>query len=96
VSAWREMLIGRLLDKPESARLFEILEDEQAWLKSELSQVELSRHGQRCEAWFYEAMRAKAEQERERMVEYLRRCVGVGFESYYEHKMSLFLLSQMR
>jgi hypothetical protein len=96
LTAWREMLIGRLVGAPQSEELERTLEDDQAWQKSDLTLLPDSRRGLRCEFWFYEAMRYKAQgqQGQSGMHECLRRCVETGFAAYWEHAMATFLLSQ--
>jgi hypothetical protein len=93
-SAWREMLVGRVLGRVSESDLFGKIEDEGAWKQSDLFHLPVPRRGLLCEAWFYEAMRAKAEGQAERMRDCLRRCLAVGYTSYYEHAMAMFLLAQ--
>lgn len=95
-SAWREMLIGRFMGAPESARLFDLVQHEEAWKKSELSHLAEPLRGQLCEAWFYDALIARANGSPERMRESLRRSIETGYLSYYEYGMAVFLLSQVQ
>ena len=92
-SAWREMLIGNFLGRNESAGLFPTVTDQAKWDKSDLSQLPVLRRGLECEAWFYEAMRARAHGERERMLESLRQCEKTGMKPYWEYQFSVFLLA---
>jgi N-glycosylase/DNA lyase len=93
-SVWREMLVGRVAGRISENELFSALEDEEAWRRSALFQLPVPRRGLLCEAWFYEAMLAKAEGRTDRMRECLRHCISIGYTAYYEHAMALFLLRQ--
>jgi hypothetical protein len=94
-SAWREMLIARFKDAPEAAGLLEVVESEGRWKNSPLAQLPMPQRAQRCEAWFYEAMRAKARGDTNRMVYALKKCVAAKFIAYEEHQMATYLLKQM-
>jgi tetratricopeptide (TPR) repeat protein len=93
--AWREMLVWGFKDEARSKKLLETLEDEEKWKASKLSQLPNSLRGQRCEAWFYAAMRAKASGQADTVRQCLRKCVAVGMKEYYEHAMAVCLLRQM-
>lgn len=95
MSAWREMLIGRFKNDPQSNRIFEVIEDDGKWRASGLSQLPVSRRGQRCEAWFYEAMRAKRNGQLDYMRDCLKKCLRAGVQAYDENGMAAFLLRQM-
>ena len=96
VSVWREMLIGRFEGAVQDAQMFGVLGSEDAWRKSDFAYLSVSRRGLLTEAWFYEAMRAKAEGDEPRMREDLRRCVEIGYSSYLEHDIATYLLSERR
>jgi hypothetical protein len=92
-SAWREMLIGRFVGAKASDGLFTTLEDRAAWTKSDFANLPSPVEGQRCEAWFYEAMRAKAEGRKDYMRECLNKSVATGYRSYLEFALAKFLLA---
>jgi hypothetical protein len=87
------MLIGSFLEKKESADLIATVTDQAKWQKSDLSQLPPIRRGLECEAWFYEAMRARAHGDRSRMLESLRHCEQTRVKGYWEYDMSVFLLA---
>ncbi len=93
MSAWREMLIGAFLGRTESAGLLAKVADPAKWEKSELTQLPEYRRGLECEAWFYDAMRARAHNDRAHMLESLRRSEQTGMTEYWEYGMAVFLLA---
>jgi hypothetical protein len=93
MSVWREMLIGRFAGELSRADLMGKLESQEAWARSNLFDLPVSRRGLLCEAWFYEAMLAKAHGEPDNMRDCLRRCIEVGFTAYFEHAMATFILA---
>jgi hypothetical protein len=94
MTAWREMLIGRFVGAKGSQDLLKTLDDPAAWAKSEFADLSEPRNGQRCEAWFYEAMRAKAEGQKDHELEALRRSIATESSSYLEYAMARFLLAK--
>jgi hypothetical protein len=93
VTAWREMLIGRFVEAKESENLLTTLDDPAAWAKSDFVNLPTSLKAQRCEAWFYEAMRAKAKGRKDAELDALRRSAATGYSSYFEYAMARFLLA---
>lgn len=96
--AWREMLLWRFKEDPQveplSKDLLNTVENEEKWKRSPLSQLPMSQRGQRCEAWFYEAMRAKTRGQTDRMRDCLKKCIAAGFVAYEEYAMASFRLKQ--
>jgi len=93
-SAWRELLIGRFMGAAESAKLLDVLQHEDSWQASEFSQLSEPLRGQRCEAWFYDALTAHSRGSREHMRDSLHRAVETKYVAYYEYGMAAYLLSQ--
>jgi hypothetical protein len=93
LSAWREMLLGRFNDVGASDAIFTTLTNDAAFETSAFAQLPMAQIGQQCEAWFYEAMLAKARGQKEQMLEYLRRSIATGFTAYWEYAMASYLLA---
>jgi hypothetical protein len=92
-TAWREMLLSHFAGAPETASLLDIVDNEERWKQSGLADLPITRRGLQCEAWFYEAMRAKAGGSTTRMLDCLRRSVAVGYQGYLEDSMARFILA---
>jgi len=88
------MLIGYSLGEKVSQNIFLDLEDEARFADSGLRQVPMERGGMRCEAYFYDALLAKAGGDNDRMKSSLKKAGDTGFRSYFESGMAKFLLAQ--
>jgi DNA-binding transcriptional ArsR family regulator len=95
-SAWHEMLIGRFFGAPETVSLLDVVNDEALWKKSDFAYLPLTERGLRCEAWFYEAMRAMAQGNTKYMRECLQRCRDLDLKVYEEDGMARFLLAKIQ
>lgn len=95
-SAWTEMVVSRLMGLPETASLLDSVDNEERWKQSGLADLPRTRRGLQCEAWFYEAMRAKANGQKERMLDCLRRCAAFGFKAYVEDNMARYILATLK
>ena len=94
VSAWREMLLGRFMGAVSVSEILGALTSDATWKESDFAHLPMSREGLLTEAWFYEAMRAKAEGDQGRMQESLQRCLDVRFTPYLEYDMAVFIRSR--
>jgi hypothetical protein len=95
-SVWREMLIGYYLKKKEAAPdiIFGPLENDASFARSDLHYLPLARHSMLCEAYFYDALLADAENDKARKNQSLRRVLATNQRGYHEYRMALFLLGQ--
>jgi len=89
---WREMLIGHYMGVVTSNEIFDTLEDEARYQKSNLRHLPLPRNGMLCEAYFYDAMLAKSRGNIGRMRQQLEKVLGTGKYNYLEFKMAKYLL----
>jgi hypothetical protein len=92
-SAWREMLIAYYLDDVSRDRIFGELEDEQRYNRSDLRFV-LSRQGQLCEAYFYDALLAQSKRDHAREQADLQKVLDTHMANYIEYELAKFLISQ--
>lgn len=91
---WQEMLIGYFKGEVPRSDIFAVLEDPDAFAASNLKHLPYSRTGMMCEAYFYDAMLAKANGNRQQMLESLRLTVDTGYGSYIEYSVARFLLAR--
>jgi hypothetical protein len=89
---WQEMLIGYCLGKIQRSEIFEILEDDESFGKSKFSKLPLSRLAMLCEAYFIEAMMAKAEGNNALERKRLQQVLDTNQRGYYEYRMAKFFL----
>jgi tetratricopeptide (TPR) repeat protein len=98
VTAWREMLIDYYIKYKHKIPPNDIfggnLESEAAFAASDFRNLPLSRLGMLCEAYFYDALLAKARGDRTRMRESLEKVLRTDQRDYFEHKMAEFLLAR--
>lgn len=95
VAVWREMLIGLYMQRKEVdvPRLFAVLQDERRFASSEFAKLPMSRQGMLCEAYFYDALLADAQRDRNRMRGSLQKAIDTGQTRYIEHALAKFLLA---
>ncbi len=93
-TAWSEMLIGYYLGKVQRQQIFGDLEDEQRFAASDLRHVPMARRSMLCEAYFYEALLAETNGNREQMHSSLEKTLQTDARDYPEYTMAQFLLSQ--
>lgn len=91
---WQEMLIGYYQEQVPRSEIFDALQDASAFSASDFRHLPYAREALQCEAYFYDAMLAKARGDQQRMMESLHRTVETGYGSYYEYSMAKFLLGQ--
>ena len=92
----REMLIGYYLDKLTEAEIFEDIEDEERYAASSLRELPFPRQGLLCETYFYDALLARARDDKNRMRERLERVVSTKHMSYLEYHLAKYLLEVER
>ncbi len=93
-TVWREMLIGYYLGKVQRGQIFGDLEDEQRFNHSDLRHVPMTRRGMLCEAYFYDALLADANEDKDLMHSSLEKTLQTNCPGYFEYTMAQFLLSQ--
>jgi len=90
---WREMLIGYFMGEVPGKEIFTVLEDEGTFKDSDLNNLPLPRIGMLCEAYFYDAMLAKADGNLDRMRSRLQDVITTGKKNYFEYKMASYMLN---
>ena len=91
---WQEMLIGYFKGKIPRSDIFAVLEDPEAFAKSGFWYLPFPRPAMMCEAYFYDAILAKAHGNNQRMLESLRRAVDTGYGRYIEYTLAEFLIGR--
>jgi hypothetical protein len=105
-TAWREMLLGLYFssnkpntDKVATAKvtvhdIFDPLKDDQAFARSDLSFLPMTREDMLCEASFYAALLAQANNDMSSRNAYLQQAVNTHVRYYMEYGLARFMLQQ--
>jgi hypothetical protein len=96
VSAWRELLIGYYRQQVPAADVFGPLESDAAFAASDLRFLPMPRQALLTEAYFYDAMLARSNNDTGRMTQRLERIMEGGYSLYIEYKLAWFLLQRIR
>lgn len=91
-NVWQEMLIGYYMGLVSSEAIFGVLEDGTRYQRSELRYLPLCRKSMLCEAYFYDAMLARARGDMAEMRKQLEHVLDTGKSNYLEFKMAKYLL----
>jgi hypothetical protein len=94
VTAWREMLIDHYMSAGPLDDIVGPLKAERSFAASDLSHLPSSRLGMLCEAYFYDALLAKAKHDESRMRSRLQDVLLTERLDYLEYSMAKFLLTQ--
>ena len=94
--AWREMFIGYYQDAVTADEIFIPLESDDLFNKSDLKYTSLSRKGMLTEAYFYDAMLAKANGNIKRMQKRLQQVININYTRYSEYSYAKYLLASIK
>jgi hypothetical protein len=95
-SAWRELLIGYFRKQVPAAEVFGPLETDATFAASDLRFLPMPRQALLTEAYFYDAMLARSNNDTGRMTQRLERIMEGGYSLYIEYKLAWFLLQRIR
>ncbi|HVE87225.1 MAG TPA: hypothetical protein VND93_30425, partial [Myxococcales bacterium] len=90
--AWLEMLIAYYMGRLTWAELIDSLEDQRAFNASGYSHTRLSREGLLTEAYFYDALLARANHDDQRAEADLKHVVDSGAPDHVEYHLAKYLL----
>ncbi|MHB9074687.1 MAG: nSTAND1 domain-containing NTPase [Desulfobaccales bacterium] len=93
-TVWKEMLIGYYLGQVSRKEIFGDLEDEDRFARSDLRQVPKTRRSMLCEAYFYDALLADSNGDKDRSNSSLKKVVATNVADYDEYNLAKFLLAQ--
>ena len=92
-TVWREMLIGYYLKELTRDQIFGQLENQEAYAKSDLHNIQISRQALLCEAYFYDALLATVEHDQARRNSDLQKVLDTKVYAYIEYNLAKFLLA---
>lgn len=93
--AWREMLVGYYQGVVTKNEIFEPLQSDEQFNKSNYIYTDFSRKAMLTEAYFYDAMLNKAKGNIEGMKKRLQQVVDVDYRIYSEYAFSRYLLASL-
>jgi hypothetical protein len=93
-TAWREMLLGMYLNQVQPQEIFDPLKDEQAFAKSDLYYLPMSRQDMLCEANFYAALLAESKKDMKTRNADLQKVLDTKVVYFTEYDLAKFLLAQ--
>ncbi|GKS63815.1 hypothetical protein YTPLAS72_11190 [Nitrospira sp.] len=93
---WYEMLLGYFKGAVSKADIFDPLRDDNAFQASELATLGFTRQEMLTEAYFYDALRRKVDNELDEARDSLKRVVKSGIKNYIEYALTEQLLRNDR
>ncbi|MBV8630130.1 MAG: hypothetical protein JOZ83_04345 [Silvibacterium sp.] len=93
-TAWREMLLGMYLDKLKPEEIFDQINDDQSFAKSDLHYLPVLRQELLCEAWFYSALLAESKKDTRARDADLRKVLDTRVVYFIEYQVAKYMISQ--